>query len=200
MQPMNHKQTREQVSDREGGSVLIIALIMLVLLTIIGISASKTSEIEVMIAGNERVAKENFYVAEGSVRRSVMILQNTDLKNNAPHWIYQDFDPDDAKAEYKDMETGGRILPASAQENHSGSYGFPDVEEQISGTTNWTDTYSQQFDDMSGDARCVAVKRGLAGQTSAKATGPLPYDHAVYGRSEYKRGLGLIAVGYRKAY
>ena len=193
---MPHQNLPEEqgrrLTDPEEGSVLIIALIMIVLLTIIGISASKTSEIEIMIAGNERVAKENFYLAEGSVRRSVMILENTDLKNSAPYWLLTDDVPGDGLTEFK---TGGSTLPASV-----GAANILAVEDQISGATNWTDTFSQSLADMNGDARCIALKKGLAGQTSAKATGPLPYDHVVYGKSDYKGGLGLVAVGYRKAY
>ena len=40
--------------SREEGSVLVIALITLVLVTLIGIAASRTASIEISIAGNER--------------------------------------------------------------------------------------------------------------------------------------------------
>jgi Tfp pilus assembly protein PilX len=200
MQPTNRDTSREQSSD-ERGSVLIIALIMIVLLTIIGISASKTSEIEIMIAGNERVAKENFYIAEGSVRRAVMALENDDLKNSPPGWLYQEIDPSDkSKVEFEDIATKALLLPASDQTKHSSSYGLRDVEALIVEDENWTDVYSQQLAGMTGNARCIALKKGLAAKTSAKATGPLPYDFAVYGKSDYRNGLGLVAVGYRKAY
>ena len=43
----------------EDGSVLVLALIMLVLLTLIGISATTTSMLETRISGNERVYKQN---------------------------------------------------------------------------------------------------------------------------------------------
>ena len=50
----------------EDGTVLVLALIMLVLLTLIGISATTTSMIETRISGNERVYKQNFYAAEAA--------------------------------------------------------------------------------------------------------------------------------------
>ena len=201
MQPTNRDTSREHAAHGERGSVLIIALIMIVLLTIIGISASKTSEIEIMIAGNERVAKENFYIAEGSVRRAVMALENDDLKNSPPGWLYQEIDPaDKSKMEFEDIPTKALLLPASNQTEHTGTYGFRNVEALIVEDDNWDDTYSQVLAGMSGEARCLALKKGLALKTSAKATGPMPFDFAVYGRSQHKRGLGLVAVGYRKAY
>ncbi len=192
--------TTTPAAPHESGSVVLIALIMLVLLTVIGISASKTSEIEIIIAGNERVAKENFYLAEGAVRRAVMAMDNRDLKNDAPSWVYKEIDPSDtSKAEYEDIPNEINVLPASRQAKHTGSYGFRDVEALIHEADNWDDTYSQLLAEMDG-ARCLSLKRGLATKTSAKATGSLPWDFAVYGRSVYKNGLGLVAVGYRKAY
>ena len=50
----------------EDGFVLVIALIMMVLLTLLGISASTTTEIEMQIAGNERSHGIAFYAAEAA--------------------------------------------------------------------------------------------------------------------------------------
>ena len=204
MQTVNPERTPRPMHSRESGSVLVIALIMIVLLTIIGISASKTSEIEIMIAGNERVAKENFYLAEGAARRAVMAMENADLKNNAPDWVYEEIDSSDTtKREYEDMATGAKLLPASDQANHTLPYDFLDVESLIHEDDNWDPgppSYSYQIPNMGTNTRILAIKKGLAGKTSAKATGPLPYDFAVYGRSVHKNGLGLVVVGYRKAY
>lgn len=49
---------------KEDGSALLIALIMLMVLTIIGVATLNTSTTEVMIAGNYRTYKECFYNAE----------------------------------------------------------------------------------------------------------------------------------------
>ena len=46
------------------GSVLVIGLLALILLTLIGVSATTTSSIEVQIAGNDKASKEAFYAAE----------------------------------------------------------------------------------------------------------------------------------------
>lgn len=52
---------------KEQGSVMIIALLMLSLLTIIGISAAKTAGIETQIAANEKFHKIAFYNAESGI-------------------------------------------------------------------------------------------------------------------------------------
>ena len=46
------------------GSVIVLSMVLLVLLTILGISATRTSTIEVQIASNERHAVQNLYQAE----------------------------------------------------------------------------------------------------------------------------------------
>jgi len=48
----------------EKGSVIVLSMVLLVLLTILGISATRTSSIEVQIASNERQATQNQYHAE----------------------------------------------------------------------------------------------------------------------------------------
>jgi Tfp pilus assembly protein PilX len=48
----------------EEGSVIVLSMVLLVLLTMLGISATQTSTIEVQIASNERTALQNFYQAE----------------------------------------------------------------------------------------------------------------------------------------
>jgi len=51
-------------SHTEKGSTLVIGLLTLVLLSLIGISATSTSRVEVQISGNDKAAKEAFYAAE----------------------------------------------------------------------------------------------------------------------------------------
>ena len=51
----------------EQGSVMVIALLMLSLLTIIGISAARTSGIETQIAANEKFHKIAFYNADSGI-------------------------------------------------------------------------------------------------------------------------------------
>ncbi len=53
-----------EIVDNEGGFVLVAAMMILVILVIIGISATNTTNIEYRIAVNDRVAKEDFYNQE----------------------------------------------------------------------------------------------------------------------------------------
>ena len=51
----------------EKGNVTLIALILLVVLTLIGISANRTSTLDMQIARNEIPYKQDFYIAEGGI-------------------------------------------------------------------------------------------------------------------------------------
>jgi Tfp pilus assembly protein PilX len=67
----------------ENGSVLALALFMLALLTLLGIAVTKTAEMELQIAGNEKVHKENLFLAEAAAVEFAQEMENDpDLGNN----------------------------------------------------------------------------------------------------------------------
>ena len=57
-------RSRALLSRNEDGIVLVLCLITLVVLTLIGISTTTTSRLEVEISGNDKTAKEAFYATE----------------------------------------------------------------------------------------------------------------------------------------
>ena len=59
----------------ERGSVFIVALLALVLLTVVGLSLALVTETEMLIGGNEQVITETFYAAETGV--NVVLGQST---------------------------------------------------------------------------------------------------------------------------
>ena len=65
-------------AKKEEGSVLVVVLLILVLLTLIGVSATRTGEIELQISGNERTYKTAFYAAEAGIEVGRAVLN--DLK------------------------------------------------------------------------------------------------------------------------
>jgi Tfp pilus assembly protein PilX len=52
----------------ERGLILIVALMLLLVLTIIGISSISTTSFETIISGNERLANTAFYSAEAGIQ------------------------------------------------------------------------------------------------------------------------------------
>ena len=54
---------------QEHGSVTVVALLILVILTILGISITRTTNLDLRITTNELFQKQNFYVVEGGIYR-----------------------------------------------------------------------------------------------------------------------------------
>ncbi|RLA96216.1 MAG: hypothetical protein DRG83_17650 [Deltaproteobacteria bacterium] len=81
--------------NNERGAILIIALLMLIILSLLGMAATDTTNIEIQIAGNEKVYKQAFYNADSGVFYAVAKgeelllsatpgtqLNSTDMPNN----------------------------------------------------------------------------------------------------------------------
>jgi len=66
---------REVLGNRRGVA-LVIALIILLILTFIGISAISTTTFETNITGNERVATDAFYASEAILQMGLNQLPN----------------------------------------------------------------------------------------------------------------------------
>jgi hypothetical protein len=73
-------------ANNEEGSVLVVALLLLVLLTIMGISATTTSNIEIQIAGNERFHKIALYHADSGVYTTPKLISAC-IDNNAEQTV-----------------------------------------------------------------------------------------------------------------
>ena len=96
--------TRErQTINNEEGSVLLLALVLLVLITIAGLGALTSTTTEIQIAGNDRCFKQNLTRAESAIYEVVQVMKNetTPLTNliptaSAPTWLHAEgdgFDP-----------------------------------------------------------------------------------------------------------
>ncbi len=57
-------QTISPINNNEDGFALVTTMIMMVILTLIGVSATNTTVFELMVAGNERLASQRFLTAD----------------------------------------------------------------------------------------------------------------------------------------
>ena len=77
--------------NNEEGSAIVIALIVLVLLTMIGIVSTDNTVFELQIVRNEAIYKQNFYKAEGSAVEAAQWMNDNDLRTanwpTSPAWI-----------------------------------------------------------------------------------------------------------------
>ena len=65
----------KQFMNKEDGSITVLALVLLVLLTLLGIAATTTSSIEVQIAGNDDRHKKALYEADGGTEVGFEMLE-----------------------------------------------------------------------------------------------------------------------------
>lgn len=72
---LNMKKKTNFLKDQRG-AVLVIALIMMVVLTLIGIAGSFTSIFEIMISGHKRGSTNAFYSADSGVQVVVANIDN----------------------------------------------------------------------------------------------------------------------------
>jgi hypothetical protein len=74
------------------GVALIVALLILLVLTLMGLSLINTATFEAFISGNERVRTEAFYAAEAGLQESISKLPSTDripykqMKGGPSYW------------------------------------------------------------------------------------------------------------------
>lgn len=67
--------TRQQTQNRQTGAALIISLIILLLLTIIGVTGMKTTVLEERMAGNMRDKELAFEAAEAALREAEAFME-----------------------------------------------------------------------------------------------------------------------------
>lgn len=84
--------------NNEEGSVLIVALVILVLITIMGLTVTRNADIDIQIAKNEREYVQEFYTADSSWREGIQWL---DTRASSPAHVnktlYVSGDPDDSE-------------------------------------------------------------------------------------------------------
>jgi len=95
------KRSRTFLRD-QGGVALVIALIMMVVLTLIGLASISGSIFEIMLSGNKRGATDAFYGADSGVQVAASNLAS--------------FDPSkyDAANQYKYSQDASNINPTEA--------------------------------------------------------------------------------------
>ena len=152
------------------GSIVIVALVLLLLVTLMGISITQITSVEMRVAANERDYKRVFYLAEAAVMEAMQRLENAepvDLKTSTTTlpWLHDD----DTNLENRDnMKNTDSV---SAQ---------PPFDQ---------DTY------FAVTARGITGGSSLSMTTSSRL-----YSFDAYGYSEKQRGRAHIVGGYKRRF
>ena len=82
------------ILNNEKGSVIIAALMVLVLLTIIGISSTNVSNTEIKISTHELIYQQHFYRAEGATLEAFLDMEGIeDPEANPPSYLWSHLAP-----------------------------------------------------------------------------------------------------------
>ena len=114
-------ETYIKYKNNENGSVLVVTLIMLCLLSLIGIAASRTSETEVIVANNHRFQKIAFYSAETArsyVSRTPTLYNSDHIEVDVPVYFPDEGDPSTKYSIASDQDFNGDV-------SYTGSFTVP---------------------------------------------------------------------------
>jgi Tfp pilus assembly protein PilX len=163
---------KQSIPIKENGSVLIVALVLLVLLTLMGISATMNTDIELQIAGNELIARANFYRAEAAAMENIQVLDNEGeqiIEVGEYDWLHLEGD-------------------------------LPNTDD-ITDAANWTNVYSEisATADSKNDQRYLTVFEGVIAGDSLDMTRSRIYTYRIVG-SNRNNGLSIIEMGFKKPF
>ena len=160
----------------QGGSVLVVVLLIMTALAILGVMSINTSTVELAIARNEKETREAFYLSECAALEGAQRLIDTpriDLEEKIGFWHHEEETAETAKEDFRDpqyWDADGRgednALQSGLDEN----------------------TY------------IAAVEHRLASGSSAILTESRLYMNQVYGLSTKHDALSLVEIGYYLRY
>ncbi len=165
------------IAKNEDGAMLIMASVMiLILLTIISISASRTANTEIQIASNEYFYQKNFYCAEGAAIETIDRMEQLVSLDTKDHdWLMN---------ETEDVDNDSNLF---------GFWNLNDDEREDS------DAIPEASSVCSSHAELMSVHNGVLSGSSLDMSKPTKHVFSIYGQSN-DRGLAMIKVGYTKAY
>jgi hypothetical protein len=79
-----------KIFTNENGAALVIALMMMIMLTLVGLGSIFTSTFEVKLSGNKRASTNAFYAADSGVQ---VIMANIDNFNLPGKYVDNKYDP-----------------------------------------------------------------------------------------------------------
>jgi hypothetical protein len=185
----------KNITKNEDGFVLVASLLILLILVIIGIAATNTTTIEVQIAGNEKVHKETFYRAEGSVALGVEVLEQNLYCPSG----FASTGMDDVGVSVADLEGDVRVY-----ERHANELALyqnpPHAEADIGDLTKMDISFTFPIDpavnlddlDSAGTERASYVYIG--GQTEMAAGSSLQMAAGYEGKGKSAAGGGVVKL------
>jgi hypothetical protein len=160
------------LKNEQGALMIIISVMLLALLIVISVAASKTANTEISIAANEYVYQRCFYNAEGAIMEVVDILEGSaNLLENPPPWLSLE----------EEVINDSTVFP------------FWGDGAKMEGAVPQASVIDPQNTDY------LVVHHGILSGSSLDMSKPAKHTFSIYGRSK-SRGLVMLKMGYAKVY
>lgn len=171
------------VLGNEEGSAIIIAVVLLLVVTVMGIAAINTSTTEIKIYHNEIIYQRNFYQAESAaIEAAKRIEVEKDTNQLRPDSTTYNWVKDKDEVKTKDMtDTANWVYEGSEKDNSYPSLFNTDPKYAI-------------------NVKYAIVGRGIAKGSSLDVGASTVHVFSVYGLSESNNGNVLIEIGYRRRF
>jgi hypothetical protein len=160
------------LNNEQGAVMILISVMLLVLITIISVSASKTANTEINIAANEYTYQRCFYNAEGAIIEAVDLLEGgLNVMKDPPSWMGLD------------------------EEVLNDSTVFTIWEDRL----RLNDVIPQASIIDPQNTEYLVVHQGVPSGNSLDMSKSAKHTFSIYGRSKSK-GVVMLKVGYAKVY
>lgn len=177
----------EKRINNERGVVLVVALLMMVALTIIGIAATSTTMLELQIAGNSKVSTMNFYTAESAALEGAQRLINETSEAVLLPAINNSSQSADLVRSAASTSTGLTADKDNLDYDGDGNIDINDLSPSLMTVANAT----------VGE---VVTLNGVKSGSSLGMDTSRVYDYTSYGVSQSNRGNIIIKVGVKKRF
>ena len=160
----------------EEGTAIVMGLVVMLILTVVGITAVNTSTVELQIVRNEVIYKDDLYLAEGAAHEAIETIWQIARTNP---YILLDRRREWLSAVIEDVDDADMVSVYSYIPNFETNSLSADIGPQTSFS---------------------AVDIGVARPGSLEMTGTNIHEWSVYGQSNKNNGQVLIQIGYRERY
>ena len=162
------------LKNENGALMILITVMLLVLLTVISIAASRTATVETKIAANEFAYQRCFYNAEGAIMEVVDLLEGSpNTLETPPPWMSLDEEDINDSTVFTFWQNSG---------NEDGDGVVPQASV--------IDPHHTEY---------IGVHHGIPSGSSLDMSKPAKHIFSIYGRSKSK-SLVMLKIGYAKIY
>jgi Tfp pilus assembly protein PilX len=174
--------------NNEKGSAIVLALILLAVMSIIGISAATNSTIESKIVRNEKIYQQNSYFAEASVYEAAQRIELS------PEPAIQ-LSPETTEYDWLNDDTV-EFSSAGAWQDFGLASGHINDNCDVS-VIDPTQTGSSN---QKPSVFFAVVNKGIRPGSSLDIGATRVYEFRVFGKAEWQGGLSIVEIGYLKRF